>query len=200
MQEDAAVLKVPFRNEAIQRKVKGIIQSSGFPVNIVFEHMPNLKDTLVRSALRPRACSLTQERERRVQERRRGRPLSPCTTCLSGLPAHLCDVAGLVYMMSCKFCGKRYVGETYRVSRERFDEHHYDARRQILDKPWGSHFARDHPDLQGKLKTTDVIFSQAHILACETRTARRKIREAVEIRERQPEINLSHGWPLHPSR
>ena len=199
MQQDAALLKVPFRNENIQQKVKKIVQRSGFPVNIVFEHTPNLKDTLVRSALRPRSCCITQEREKRRLERRPGRPLSPCLSCKSGLPPHLCDEAGVVYMITCVYCQQRYIGETYRVPRERFEEHHYEARYKVAGKPWGEHFAKAHPDHRSQ-KTTDVIFIQARILAFERRTARRKIREAVEIRERRPEINLAYGWPLAPSR
>lgn len=198
MQENAAVLKLPFRNEDIQRKTKKLVQRSGFPVNIVCEHTQNLKDTLVTSALRPAGCSITQEREKRKQEKRRGRPLSPCISCLGGLPTHLCDVAGILYMLTCALCMDRYVGESCRTPRERFEEHHFDARHHVAGKPLGEHFASKHRN--ERIKSTDVIFIRVRILAFEVRSARRAIREAVEIRERRPEINLSLGWRLAPSR
>ena len=103
-------------------------------------------------------------------------------------------------MLTCAFCPKQYIGETFRLPRERFEEHHREARQQAAGKPWGEHFAREHPDRHGQLKSTDIIFTRARILAFEVRTARRKIREAVEIRERRPEVNLALGWDLAPSR
>ena len=194
MKEGAAILKVPFRTEEIQRKVKSLVDKSGLPINVVVEHTPNLKDSLVRSALEPGKCSLTQERDRRREQKRRGRPLSPCISCLSGLPSHLCDRAGLVYLMKCVFCQKQYVGETSRTTRERFEEHHFEARHRKTDKPWGKHMATFHPT--NNIRSGDIIFVDTKVLAFETRTARRKIREAIEIRDRKPEINISFGWPL----
>jgi len=196
MQDNAALLKVPFRSEEIQRKVRQAITRAGFPVNLVFEHTPNLKDSLVRSAHQPRTCSKTQEREKRRQERRRGRPLSACVTCLAGLPERLCDSAGVVYAMQCAHCSELYVGETRNTVRERFSQHHYDARHHLANEPWGIHMAEKHSQIP--ISSTDVIFKDARILAKETRAARRKLREAIEIRERRPAINIYSGWKLTP--
>ena len=96
MKKDAAILKLPFRSEDIQRKAKYLVERSGFPVNVVSEHTHtlNLKDALVKSALNPSKCSVTQERVRRQEQQRRGRPLNPCISCSSGLPSCMCSSPG----------------------------------------------------------------------------------------------------------
>ena len=52
--------------------------------------------------------------------------------------------------------------QTLRVARDRFEEHHYEARHRmlLLDKPWGKHMATDHQQ-HGAIKSTDVIFIEA---------------------------------------
>ena len=81
--------------------------------------------------------------------------------------------------MKCALCQKRDVGETFSFARDRFEEHHYEARHRMPAKPWGKHMATDHQQ-HGTIKSTDVIFIQAPGLAVKTRMARRKIRESIE--------------------
>ena len=195
MKRDDAILKLPFRSEDIQRKAKHLVERSGFLVNVVSEHTLNLKDALVKSALNPSKCSIIQEGARHGEQRRRGRPLNPCISCSSGLPSSMCDSPGIIYMMKCALCRKRYAGETLRVARVRFEEHHYEASHRMLDKPWGKHMAPDHQQ-HGAIKRTDVIFIEAQELAVKTRMNRRKLRESIEIRGCRPAINISFGWPL----
>ena len=193
-QENAALLKVPFRCDAIQWKVRQLVRATGFPINLVLEHNPNLKDRLVRSAFQPRPCSVTLERERRKQQKRRGRPMSACLTCRSGMPENLCDSANVIYSMQCVFCSAEYVGETLRTVRERFGEHHYQARHGTPGTPWGTHMKKFHSKIS--IKPDDIVFKNATVLATETREARRKLREAIEIRDRKPSVNLNKGWAL----
>ena len=58
------------------------------------------------------------------------------------------------------------------------------------------HMTTKHP--QKALTIGDQLFRDAKILAVESRDAKRKIREAIEIRERRPQINVTRGWVLVP--
>jgi len=172
------------------------VMKSGFKVNLVFEHTQNLRDRLVRSAMEPQRCSVESRRAADLQakKRRRGRPLAACICCLSGMRDTMCDSSGVVYSFYCVFCSKEYIGETFRCVRDRFSDHHVQARLKIAGTPLGMHMILMHSSLH--IKPGQVIFKQAQVLAIESRDSRRKIREAIEIRERKPEINLNNGWVL----
>ena len=71
-QKDAGKLKLPIRSEDIQREAENLVERSGFPVNVVSKHTPNLKDALVKSVLNPTECSVKLKRVRRREQRRRG--------------------------------------------------------------------------------------------------------------------------------
>ena len=99
---------------------------------------------------------------------------------------------GVVYQLLCKVCGEEYVGETARTPRARLGEHHFQARNKTRQTAWGDHMREKHPRVEvGKAP----IFS-AKVLATVKMDTKRKIREAVEIRERSPTINRSKGWML----
>ena len=68
------------------------------------------------------------------------------------------------------------------------------ARNHYQKSPWGQHYAAHHPEIQ--LQLGESAFSRAEIIAQEADTARRKLREAVEIKHRKPAINLNDGWEL----
>ena len=112
------------------------------------------------------------------------------------MPDQFCDSAGVVYAMECAMCSAEYVGETCRCVPQRFREHHFQARHKTQGTPWGTHMAEKHG--QRRIVGTDVVFVRARVLARETRSARRKIREAIEIRDRKPSVNLYKGWALAP--
>ena len=190
MQENAALLKIPFRSEEIYRKAKQMVVETGLPINLMSEHTPNLKDLLVHSAFKPSHCSVTyQEGRKQRQEKRRGRPLSACITCLLGLPDRLCDSAGVVYSMERAFCSAEYVGETSRMVRQRYIEHHFQASNKTPGSPWGGHMAEAH-------RADTIIFKSAKVLAVETRDTQWKIRETIEIQDHRPTVNIYAGWPL----
>jgi len=149
----------------------------------------------VASALQPPDCTVTKEIDRRkTGPKRRGRPMADCMACSSGLEPRLCDEAGIIYTFRCVFCREPYIGETGRSFRQRIEEHHVKARLRTPKTPWGIHMSRFHPDKD--IGPRDRIFFGARILARESRAARRKIREAIEVRERKPSINITSGWSL----
>ena len=84
------------------------------------------------------------------------------------------------------------VGESQRPIRTRLQEHHADARKRTKNTPWGDHMKHCHPDTP----VDKTPFFRATILAIELRVTRRKIREAIEIRDRKPQINKTKGWKL----
>ena len=52
-----------------------------------------------------------------------------------------CKTSGVVYRITCKKCLKFvYIGETGRLIRKRFYEHHRDVQNKDLKKPCGEHF------------------------------------------------------------
>ena len=137
MKDNAAILRVPFRTEEIDRKVRKLVRGLSFPINIVNQHTSNLKNVLVRTPLQPSVCQVSREIARRETERqdgvrRRGRPMSKCVTCVSGMAGHLCDVANVVYSMKCILCSDEYIGETCQKVRERFQQHHFQARHKKI--------------------------------------------------------------------
>lgn len=60
------------------------------------------------------------------------------------------------------------------------------------DTPWGKHREQCHQSVTA----SPSIFSEAFILVREGKESRRRIREAIEIRERKPSITISSGWRL----
>ena len=98
------------------------------------------------------------------------------------------------YQLKCKECPEQYVGETGRFLETRLEEHNGEARRQELDKPWGQHFRTTHPGC--KLNYGQSAFSAVEVIGREPDRARRKLREAIEIRDAKPHVNISTGWDL----
>ena len=58
-----------------------------------------------------------------------------------------CRSSNLIYCISCRVCGKQYVGQTLRRMRDRLSEHLRDMDKADLSKPLGLHFTKhvDHP-------------------------------------------------------
>ena len=100
----------------------------------------------------------------------------------------------VVYETKCKKCVQQYVGETERFLETRLDEHTADARRRTVDKPWGDHYRTKHPDCT--LACGESAVSEVSVMAREPDRARRKLREAIEIRDTKPPVNTGTGWDL----
>ena len=67
------------------------------------------------------------------------------------------------------------------------------ARDKIMNTPWGEHMRAYHPE---EFVVKESAFRNAVILAQTTGDVMRKVREAVEIRDRRPTINRCKGWHL----
>ena len=87
---------------------------------------------------------------------------------------------GTVYHIHCEQCDKDYVGETSRSLETRVKEH--------LSR--NSSAVHEHCKLTGH----SVDSSKAKVLATESNTFKRRIREAIEIRLRNPSLNRDNSF------
>lgn len=91
---------------------------------------------------------------------------------------------GAIYQISCS-CGSTYIGESGRPKNVRLKEHVADLKFARLDKSaTARHFAACH----GEMNPLD-----ARTLATEGHWKRRKVREAIEIKQARSSINLDEG-------
>ena len=186
-------LHLPFCSDKVHQELSRACRQSQLPIRIIYHQQGNIKDRLVKSAFLPTTCKVHQqfvEQENRTK-RMRGKPRDDCISCRSGLQPQDCDKREVVYAMKCDICQEEYVGETKRVIRARVGEHHFAARNRQTNTAWGEHMKR-HPEVTvGKKPVFDV-----RILASTRSSTTRKLREAVEIRDRKPGINRCKGWVL----
>jgi len=89
---------------------------------------------------------------------------------------------GTVYHIHCDQCNKQYTGETSRVLETRIKEH--------LSRD--SSAVHEHCQLTGH----SVDSSKTKVLATESNTFKRRIREAIEIRLRKSSLNRDNGFEL----
>ena len=90
--------------------------------------------------------------------------------------------SGTVYHIHCEQCDKDYVGETS----------------QSLDTRVKEHLSRNLSAVHEHCKLTghSVDSSKTKVLATESNTFKRRIREAIEIRLRNPSLNRDNGFKL----
>ena len=158
-------------------------------VRLVFTSGKSIRDMLVSSSFGTRDCPKTIYE--RNETREKGRP-PECRACDAGIPSGRCMDKRVVYSMFCSLCKAEYVGETERCLRDRFQEHHRQARALAPNTPCGVHFAYSRPDAQH----TVPPFTGATILASVPCHVNRRTLEAVFIRDRQPAVNRDCGWVL----
>ena len=93
---------------------------------------------------------------------------------------------GLIYSFTCKECETEYIGETARSLGTRFKEH--------TD---GKH---PNSDIQEHITNTghQVSINDIEIVSKENKDFQRKIREAVTIHKRQPNLNRDRGHEIPP--
>ena len=89
---------------------------------------------------------------------------------------------GTIYHIHCEQCDKDYVGETSRLLETRVKEH--------LSR--NSSAVHEHCQLTGR----SVDSSKTKVLATESNTFKRRIREAIEIKLRKPSLNRDNGFEL----
>ncbi|EYC10257.1 hypothetical protein Y032_0056g2642 [Ancylostoma ceylanicum] len=162
---DGIALVLPYLNEHLAKRVNTIVKRSRLPVRLIFKPPPTLKEILTSSRLYENGCDE-----------------EGCRYCTD---QKICHLRGTVYMIKCKGCGQRYIGESGRPLRKRLDEH-----RRALIRPQAypnNSFSRHRTNVHTRDSTPDfdVMVLHRHL----ENTLHRKILEAREIKRYQPEIN-----------
>ena len=162
-------LCLPYVDEELLCKIKSKVKKSGLDVKIAWKNPNKLKDRLVRSSLCKPMCPGGQR----------------CHVCRSGFSGD-CTRKNVVYELSCNVCQKkgqvvRYIGETKRPVRLRFNEHVRDVQNESQDTPMGDHFRDSHPPTErgaDPLKLRILYRSRDH--------PDRKIAESLLIQKHPP--------------
>ena len=117
--------------------------------------------------------------------------MKPCAVCneASEEAVGVCMKKEVVYDLTCNLCGEHYVGETERVLGDRVPEHIADGAHHRTLAPFGKHYADRHPSSSVEIKNVSAISKVSDGVS-------RLIREAIEIRDREPSINMSKGYRL----
>ena len=174
-------LSLPYIDEDLLCKIKSKIKKSGLNVRIAWQTRQKLKDQLVRSSVCKTRCPGGHR----------------CHTCRSGFTGD-CTQRNVVYELTCKLCQEqgrtiKYIGESKRPVRLRFNEHLRDAINRSQDTPMGDHFRECHSDRvaqQNDLLKVRVIYrSRDH--------PDRKIMESLIIQDDRPHLNSNvSSWPI----
>ena len=186
-------ISLPYKNEWLNRRVKQVAKKSGLPVEIVYGvKKDTLQGRLTRSRLEDEECTYQRWLRENAVKRKRGRPMNECIVCKwsKGKRKNVCQQKNVVYSITCVHCNDEYIGETERKLLDRVKEHAAQAEKRKEDTPWGSHYGKIH------LPSCPVEFRDICVIARASDIVNRKIRESVEIRDRKPKINISHGYPL----
>ncbi|EYC20386.1 hypothetical protein Y032_0022g598 [Ancylostoma ceylanicum] len=162
---DGIALVLPYLNEHYARRVDSIVKRSRLPVRLIFKSPPTLKEILTSSRLYENGCDE-----------------EGCRYCTD---QKICHLRGTVYLIKCRGCGQRYIGESGRPLRKRLDEH-----RRALVRPQAypnNSFSRHRTTVhtQDRVPDFDVLVLHRHL----ENLLHRKIMEAREIKRYQPEIN-----------
>ncbi|EYC12226.1 hypothetical protein Y032_0048g1675 [Ancylostoma ceylanicum] len=162
---DGLALVLPYLNEHLAKRVNAIVKRSRLPVRLIFQPPPTLKEILTSSRLYENGCDE-----------------EGCRYCTD---QNICHLRGTVYLIKCRGCGHRYIGESGRPLRKRLDEH-----RRAFERPQSypnNSFSRHRTTVHTRDSAPEfeVVVLHRHI----ENTLHRKIMEAREIKRHQPEIN-----------
>ena len=170
-------LKLPFLSDECTAKIKRAANSLKIPVRVVTTPGKKLRDLLTSSRPLDRPHC----------------PNNSCRTCDALEGNGKCTDRNVVYSITCDEteCKRQkigqYNGETYRPLGDRFAEHCRSANNPTAesykDKPFGKHFATEHPDHVGNPKLRLQILSRA------SSTTDREIKEARAILKNNPDLN-----------
>ena len=103
----SAILKLPFISDTISEQIRKFVRSHKLPINVLFQPGVKLRDIFCSS--RPYdspKCTIKD-----------------CGIC-SNLPEGMaCTILYAIYLITCRICLERYIGETLRESQDRLGEH-----------------------------------------------------------------------------
>ena len=166
---NSLVLKIPYINEQHTREIKDIIRSSNIPVIPIFVSGINL-DNLFTSTLH------------------NTNPVCSHRNC--PIKSNFCHQKNVVYELTCNICQHKYIGETKRELHHRLNEHFKALKdKRTETSAVAEHFVNNHP-------TKEIInfpFTVKILNKCRDMPDR-CIREACNIRKRQPKLNRNEGW------
>ncbi|EYC43594.1 hypothetical protein Y032_0488g2356 [Ancylostoma ceylanicum] len=172
---DGIPLVHPFVSHRTAREVNRIVRRSSLPIRLIFKPPPDLKDLLTSSRLYGEKCETSHWRY-----------------CVD---KKICELRGTVYLITCRGCGQKYVGETSRPLHKRLDEH-----RRALQNPSSypsRSFSRHWTLVHRQAPATGFDVAIPHRFL--ENPLERKLMEAVEIRRRTPESS-SKGEQLEALR
>ncbi len=167
---ETCILRIPYINEHHKRNIKKIIRESELAITPIFTSGPQLSQKLIRSALSSRQCTLKG--------------------CI--VNSTICYAKNVIYEAKCAICNDVYVGETKRFLHLRAREHLTNIRKNnIQASALALHFyiKHRHEDIP------DVPFT-IKIIQKAKDTPDRKIREALLIRQKEPQMNRDKGWDI----
>ena len=98
-----SVLKLPFVNDSLIRKVNGLIKKYNLSVNLV-----SVGNKKLRHCFKPKSFVKKHEN---------------CSICIQLPEQYNCENAGVIYQIKCQFCTLTYVGKTSRPFHFCYREH-----------------------------------------------------------------------------
>lgn len=161
------ILKIPYVSDNFSREITHAVKKSGLPFSVVFCPPPNLKRIFTKSRFYDQKCTRKE-----------------CLICPNNNDGD-CKRKGAIYCLKCEECGAEYIGETGRECMTRFQEHLRGLKNpsdpNYTDYPLAIHRTSRH---SGIMPSVSI-----NILAFEPNITRRKIKEAILIRQHQPILN-----------
>ena len=102
---DKSILKIPFVNDCLIRKVNNLIKKYKINANLV-----SVGNKRLRHALKPKTRTYKHDN---------------CNICDQLSDKYNCEKSGVVYQFKCNFCSSTYIGKTCRPFYLRYKEHKY---------------------------------------------------------------------------
>ena len=94
---------------------------------------------------------------------------------------------GSIYKISCADCDAFYIGESGRQLSTRISEHKKSVRLEGISSAVGEH----------QMDTGhDIAWQETEVLGVESKTYKRKVKEAIKIRVEKPPLNRDQGLEL----
>jgi hypothetical protein len=167
--DNKVILKLPFVNPVIERKVRTEVIKSGLPIKIVFTPGPKLIQKISPKLFRQsNICS--------------------CEIC-NQLTKFSCTTCNVVYQFTCNICHNTYIGKTTRTMKDRYNEH----KRAILNKSKSSAlFEHLNVKHQGTGLVCNISCFSLQIVAKAKDPIDTALMEAKLIKSCKPAINRKH--------
>ena len=105
---------------------------------------------------------------------------------------------GTVYHIHCDHCSKQYIGTVYHIHCDHCNKQYIGETSRVLETRIKEHLSRDSSAVHEHCQLTghSVDSGKTKVLATESNTFKRRVREAIEIRLRKPSLNRDNGFEL----